>query len=65
MRFVKLTDLHNSDKPIYLNSDQIVALRRIGDATWVHTPAHFKPDAVGTFMVAETPEAIVSLISKI
>jgi hypothetical protein len=61
MKFVKLTDRHNSDNPIYINAEQIVALRRISDSTWVHTGAHAKSDAAGVFVVSEMPEVILAL----
>jgi hypothetical protein len=65
-KFIKLTDRHNSDKPLYLNVDQIVSVHRINDDdTWIRTTAHWKSESLGILVVSEAPERIMEMVEAI
>lgn len=62
MALCKLTDLHNNNKPIYINPLEVIAVQDVGGQTWVVTTGHMPNGASRHAVVAQSVEDTVKLL---
>ena len=62
MPLVKLTDLHNSNKPIYINPNEVISVQDVGGQTWVTTTATGPNGASRHTVVGQTAEEVARLL---
>lgn len=64
MALCKLTDLHNNNKPIYINPLEVIAVQDVGGHTWVVTTGRMANGASRHAVVAQSVEDTVRLLDE-
>lgn len=62
MALCKLTDLHNGNKPIYINPLEVIAVQDVNGQTWVITTGNLANGASRHAVVAQSVEDTVKLL---
>lgn len=62
MALCRLTDLHNNNKPIYINPLEVIAVQDVNGQTWVITTGHLANGASRHAVVAQSVEDAVRLL---
>jgi hypothetical protein len=62
MALCRLTDLHNNNKPIYINPLEVIAVQDVGGQTWVITTGNLANGASRHVVVAQSVEDTVKLL---
>ncbi len=62
MALCKFTDLHNNNKPIYINPLEVIAVQDVNGQTWVVTTGHLANGASRHAVVAQSVDDTVKLL---